>query len=713
MQRILRDALLYLLFVSLVVGLTSGASFYFFGTSYAGVTDEAAVQAGVAAYGGYVRSVAWAIARLLLVETLALAALTFALVARSDIASEKAASASGRASNLLRTLGVAFIVHVGWLGAEAGRHPGLFLTMLSASRAWLVWVTLSRLVWPALVLASVARWGYLAVSMRSPMAKALAVVGTLCALGWSWIFELGPPERISAHAKEASAVSAPSAPRSARYPNILFLGVDSLRPDKIDERTSPALARLCRESVYFPNALVTLPRTAPSWAALLTSLPPLANGVETMFPSAARTRLSELAMPAHLTSLGYATSVSSEYAGEFFGRVAFGFQRSSVPRVELEQILGQGLLGREPAALAAAAELYTTSSFFRRLVPAPVPELLRGFASFSHPHVLGADLFDTAATSRPWFALLFYSQPHFPYTSSSPFSDLYTIRGSNPALRFGKDVTRGEVRTDQDRAQVEALYRGALAETDAAVAEVLARLESTGALDDTIVILTADHGEGLYECPACVGHGDNLTGMMTLRVPLAFRLPRRRFAAAEPKAILTHVSQLDVYPTVLSLLGVPRPPVEEGVPLLLPDGGLFPIASDRVFFSETGEWLWPTAAVPADRIDYPPITALAAIERGRIVIEERFLPVIRAAKHRAAVAPPFKLVYRPTQNGVVWSLFDIERDPFEERDIKEANPEVMTKLRSLLVHSVLRFSHMTPMGDYFLTRPPPPLEEYY
>jgi hypothetical protein len=104
---------------------------------------------------------------------------------------------------------------------------------------------------------------------------------------------------------------------------------------------------------------------------------------------------------------------------------------------------------------------------------------------------------------------------------------------------------------------------------------------------------------------------------------------------------------------------------------------------------------------------------MATVERDRIVIEERFLPVIRAAKHRAALLPPWKLVYRPGPASVAWSLYDVEHDPFEVHDLGDAHPDKVSELRSALVHSVLRFSHMIAVGDYFLTRPPPPPEEYY
>jgi len=526
---------------------------------------------------------------------------------------------------------------------------------------------------------------------------------------WFWKFEIRPPQRLAG----GSVKNAQANSTLGRHPNILLIGVDSLRSDKIDEENTPVIARLCREAVYFPNTLVTLPRTAPSWAALLTSLPPLGNGVETMFPTAARSRLAQVAMPAHLASLGYFTMVASEYAGEFFGRVNLGFEHRAVPRVELEQMLGQALLARQPIALAMAGELYTSSDVLRRWLPGPVPELMRGIASFSHPYVIGADLLQELGAKRPWLAVLFYSQPHFPYTSSSPFYERRTVAGSDPALRFGKDVARGEVKTAADRAQIEALYRGALAETDSALGDLLDYLQSAGELDDTIVILTADHGEGLYDCPGCVGHGDNLHGMATLTVPLAFRLPRRRFEGAVARKVEGYVSQLDVYPTVLNLLQVDRLATQEGVALLTPHGRPVNLPADRTFFAETGEWLWPTSAVPADRITYPPITGLASLEEGRIVIDERYLPVIRAAKHRTALLPPFKMVYRPGREAAHWSLYDIVHDPLEEHDISASRPLVEQQLRSALVHSVLRFSHMVPSGDYFLTRPPAPLEEYY
>ena len=712
MQKTWREALFY--FLALAVGalVMSAVSFVLVRTSYAGVSDEGAVQAGVAAFPDYLRAVTRAVALLGAAEVLALFATTSGLVA--ILAGWQRAPRTSGVKSFARWLAVAMIVHLVFWGAEARRHPGLFLPILSASPVAAPWLAVSQFLWPAILIGSAIGWGHFATRSRRSAGALLGALGAMLAVAWLSMFELRElPQPRSLRRADVPSPAHPPPTAMRRYPNILLLGVDSLRPDKIDPVATPALARLCRESVYFPNALVTLPRTAPSWAALLTSLPPLANGIETMFPTAARSRLGALSMPAHLASLGYATLVTAEYAGESFGRMSLGFQTERVPRVELEQILGQGLLGRQPLALGLAGLLYTAPPWFRRSLPAPMHELMRGLASFSRPTALADDVVLAIEPARPWFALAFYSQPHFPYTSSSPFDGRGSVADANSALRFGKDVTHGEVLTDADRAQIDALYRAALAETDAAVNDLLARLEASGNLDDTIVVLTADHGEGLYECPTCVGHGDNLRGMMSLRVPLAFRLPRRRFPNAAAATIAAHVSQLDVYPTLLELLAVARPSVQEGIALLDREGVPMALPADRIFFAETGEWLWPTPAVPSARIDYPPITALAQIEQGRIVIDEQFLPVIRAAKHRAALLPPFKLLYAPSRRGVEWRLYDVERDPWDEHDVTDRYPEMAERLRTALRHSVLRFSHMLPADDFFLTRPASLPEEYY
>jgi hypothetical protein len=699
MRATARSFLEYLLAMLLVLGLASVACHHLVKSGYAGVSDEATVRTAISAYGPFLEGMVLRIAALVVIEALLVGVATSGLLALG-----RTPDARWRRVVLLL---LAVVASSSFVGSVAHRYPGLFLSLVSAHWAGPLWLSAASVVWPALLAGSAAGWLRLIATRTERATGVFAVLGLVALSAWVWLFEI-EGRSAAGNAKPAAAKA-----HTAR-PNVLLIAVDSLRPDKIDEKQTPVLWGLSRESIYFPNTLVTLPRTAPSWAALFTSMPPISNGVETMFPSARHADLSTLAMPAHLSSIGYSTMVSSEYAGECFGRMKLGFDRIDVPRVELQEMLGQGLLARHPAATALAGMLYTTGH--SRALGAGMTDLIRGLVSFSRPAVLGADLIrflSEASAKRPWFSVLFYSQPHFPYTSSSRYYERNTVTGADSALRFGKDVTRGEVRTAADRRQVDGLYRAALAETDAAIGDLLRTLRASGEIDDTIVVLTADHGEGLYECGACVGHGDNLVGTMSLRVPLAIRLPKARFPKSVPVTNTSYVSQLDVYPTLLSLLGVPVPPVQEGVPLVSRDGVIVGLPPATVFFAETGEWLWPTVAVPPDRVAYPPITEMAKLENERIVVDDRYMPVVRAAKHRAAIYPPYKLVYRPDRAGATYALFNIDTDPFDERDISRDHPEIAHYLKDALRRSVLRHASMIEVDGYFLTRPAPPPEEYY
>jgi hypothetical protein len=209
-----------------------------------------------------------------------------------------------------------------------------------------------------------------------------------------------------------------------------------------------------------------------------------------------------------------------------------------------------------------------------------------------------------------------------------------------------------------------------------------------------------------------VGHGDNLRGMFSLEVPLAFVLPKARFPLAKPSVQNTYISQLDAAPTLRSLLNLTRIEVQEGVPLLSPSGTPVPPPA-RTFFAETGEWLWTTSAVPKDRIEYPPITGIAKLEHNRIVIDDKYLPVIRAAKHRAALRPPWKLSYEPSAAGVGIHLYNEVEDPTEEHDVKDAHPDIAGELKDALFENILSHPYMLRTGDFIVTRPPPPPEEEF
>ncbi len=706
-------------------------------TSWLGASDDRVASVAIDTYADFLRRVAWGIARVALVEWLVLSVVTLGLLQLTSSPFDSRPSRRVRVH--VGHFTMALVVTVVFWGWGASRHPGLFLGMLASSRLAALWTEACRVLGPLVLLASAA--GYFVAMSKAQRRMQFATIVVAALVGaaggrarlWAKRYKQAAPFSIAATSTAPGAPPTDSktdsktekekpkdaTPQALRPSNVLWIAVDSLRPDKLDPQNTPYLSALLAESTYFPNTIVPVPRTGPSWTAALTSLEPLTSGIETMFPDAKRADLSTVAMPAYLASRGYETMVVSEYAGEFFRRVRLGFGTEAVPRAELMQISGQIMMARAPLVLAPTGLAYAAGPQWRSLLPDPMEELIRGLPNFSSPDTLGDDvrtfLAKNATNPAPSFILAFYSQPHFPYTSSPEYAQRYHVRGSNPSLAYGRDVTsEAPIASDVDRRQVDALYRAALAETDAAVGKLLAELRKSGWLDDTLVILTADHGEGLYECPECVGHGDNLKGMMTLRVPLAIRLPPARFPKAQPSVQKHYVSLLDVYPTVMDLLGMSKLATMEGQAILDPRGEVVPPPKEpRVHIVETGEWLWTTSAVPKDRIDYPPITTLAHLEGDRIAIDPKYEGVIRAAKHRAAIRAPYKLLYAPARSGVQWQLFDFEADPLDTKDLAKERPEVLADLKEALRRSVVRHSRVLPVGDWFLTRPASVPEDHW
>src|SRR5262249_50828252 len=109
-----KDALLYLLASALSGAVISAASFWFLRTSYAGVSDDGAIRAGMTAFQPYLRSVGWTIVAMNVAEVLVLAVVTSGLVALLRLTEGP--------RRLLKLVGVACFVQLVWLGSQAGNH---------------------------------------------------------------------------------------------------------------------------------------------------------------------------------------------------------------------------------------------------------------------------------------------------------------------------------------------------------------------------------------------------------------------------------------------------------------------------------------------------------------------------------------------------------------------------------------------------------------
>jgi arylsulfatase A-like enzyme len=309
---------------------------------------------------------------------------------------------------------------------------------------------------------------------------------------------------------------------------------------------------------------------------------------------------------------------------------------------------------------------------------------------------------------------VFYSTAHFPYAAPAPYYRRYTYDDYDGRFKYYRPVGLGrEAPPDEkDTKQIQGLYDGAVASIDAAAGKLLATLESRGLADDTIVIITGDHGETLYESAHGQGHGDHLFGDEGTHVPLIVYDPRAPQAASQAtpghsRRVTSIARDVDIAPTLYELTGVEPPDDLDGRSLApaLSGGSLTPALA----FAETGLWFTEEIAAlpPEDRLPYPGIANLTEIDPSHgdeIVLQKAVKPLTIVAKHRMVRDEKWKLIYMPTRSGVKYMLFDTEADPGETRDVSAEQKDVLAKMKAELWAWMLRDPNMVERGGYLVPR---------
>ncbi|HZP40508.1 MAG TPA: sulfatase-like hydrolase/transferase [Candidatus Binatia bacterium] len=218
------------------------------------------------------------------------------------------------------------------------------------------------------------------------------------------------------------------------------------------------------------------------------------------------------------------------------------------------------------------------------LRPSPAPETwASALPEEDHPTTWVADrtidFLRTVDRRRPWFCWTSFTDPHHPMDPPAPWCDRYRAADMTVPARHPEEFDRkppfhrlwagglpepmrwanpGGMRlTDRELAEMMAGYYGMVAQLDHAVGRVLAALAETGQADDTLVVVTTDHGELLGDHQLLFKGPLHYDGL--LRVPLLVRGPGVR-----PGVVGAPVGTIDLAPTILDLVGLPIPATVEG-----------------------------------------------------------------------------------------------------------------------------------------------------
>lgn len=411
-------------------------------------------------------------------------------------------------------------------------------------------------------------------------------------------------------------------------PNVLLITLDTLRADHVScygypRQTSPTLDRLAQEGVRFAHAYSHSEYTTPSHLTMLTGLYPRSHGVINNHIPAPEDLLT---LPERLQGLGYHTAgaVSVYHLGPSV-RMDQGFTDFFSCEAERRK-------GGETADLAL--------------------QWLDG------------------PRREPFFLWVHYFDPHAEYLPPYPYNLLYDA--SPPYAPYRLPMEKVQLTADwaerygdwpmyaEDVAEVIAQYDGAIAYTDAQVARLLARLEQQGLDDRTVVIVTADHGEGFGEHGVAFDHYGLYEEMV--HVPLIVRAPGRLPAGQVVEDLVGHV---DLGPTLLDMLDQP-------IPKEMPGHSLVPLMEGR-------RWRGHEGIVSQQRDDL----SLGLRTAGwRMILQ----------KQDDDAWPLYQL-----QAGVV-ELYDLEADPGEEQNLAPVDSAALRKREGELSERLLKWQRDTPLA---------------
>ena len=421
----------------------------------------------------------------------------------------------------------------------------------------------------------------------------------------------------------ALLVSLTTCSASPRPKNAVLIVFDTLRADRLSSYgnprpTSPVLDAMARDGALFETVVSNAPWTLPAMVGLMTGEYPTAR----TYDAGLRRSLT-----LELRAAGYATVAFTE--GAFVSR-RYGFDLGFQDFREHEGSV-PFLLDAQAAGSQAGADRGIQKTF--------------GWAkAWLAEH----------GRERPFFMLVHTYEAHVPYRRRT-FAEGMPRGRLGPTFEAAAAITakRSELPVDEvELDYIRALYDGGVAACDHAVGELLAELERLGLAQETLVVVTSDHGEDLGDrLPLRPGNHGHALYDEQLRVPLILRDPTQGFAV---RRVAAQARVVDVMPTILDLLGLPASEGRNGrslVPLL------------------RGEESEP-------RLAWSEIPHHALIDPG-----VRWS--VRTASHKLIVTPP-----PPGGGGEArLELYDLQADAKERSNLASRDParraELMQQLRNV------------------------------
>ena len=415
----------------------------------------------------------------------------------------------------------------------------------------------------------------------------------------------------------------------AAAPNILFITLDTTRADRLGcygytKKISTNIDGVAASGALFTRAISQATVTPVSHASIFTGLYPYTHGLRVMHG------LSENYLDESLTTLAEALRANGYETAAFVSAFPvserFGFQQG-FDRFDAE------FLRNVTEPLTTPKGSVNTSSAQRRADETTKPAL----AWLAGKH------------TKPWLLWLHYFDPHDPIVAPpKEIIDRY-----------------GEVKGSEQQV-LRALYDMEIMYVDDQIGRVLSQIRSAGALENTIIVIVADHGEGLGD------HGWWTHGLLyeeQVRVPLIIRAP----SIPAGRRVSDVVRSIDIMPTVLELAGVDR--------------GRWP--------KMEGRSLVALAKQAGGAAGAPPLTYCDSVN----MLTYNFTPRIRDEKNDmlfSVIDGPWKYIHHMLHEERS-ELYNTTDDPKELTNLYGTRPGLVEQMKAKL--QALPFEPTEQMGD--------------
>jgi arylsulfatase len=445
-------------------------------------------------------------------------------------------------------------------------------------------------------------------------------------------------------------------------PNIIFIIIDAVRARNVgaygyDKPTTPNIDKIAQEGVLFRNAYCCINYTDSSMTSIFSGIYPLGHGILRHGGGLGDEEVKAFIqsgielLPEILQSEGYST-IALDWMGRWHRR---GYDYySGIADLKLVRAINRVLRAITPhkSLLSLRAGL----TLIRRRILSTTTYA----AEFTTDRAIARI---KENRKKPFFLFIHYWDVHQGYTVpkrySRPFRDmnyseiphhaekvrsLYSL--SDKGLRsLGMKLLSGNKRASQQIAE----YDGAITYVDGEIGRLMEALKKQGIADQTLVIITSDHGESLTEHGIYFDHHGLYE--VSIHVPLIMRCPG---VLPGGKAVEGFVQHVDLVPTILDLLEIKHPQEDF-------DGeSLMPLVYE-------GKELRSSVYVEE-----------AYAERKMAIRTKRY-QYIKAPSEESAVCRLCNRIH-----GGMEELYDLESDPEQNYNLVEDKPETTKAMQDLL-----------------------------